>query len=770
MNPTNRTIIAAVFILTIPLAALAQSGNASTFWAGLEHTPLGSAALIISPDDHLIVSNIGSSGLDGVSIDLGETAEGFLTQQPIDPIMPPGSWMRSDYYGEVNGVADQPAGSLGMEWVAGSIVALVDFTPLGSPTYTVELRDAGGNVLTVQSGLGDSEVSIRPFSGDDVVCENRWTGLDTGWTWTWPTASVEVSFGTGDVFIANGILFLPDLPPVGSVQVNRIDVLAAGMPSFETLGDKILVYETYHQAEGEAHLDASGGQLTVSNIGSSGLDGVSADLGETTSSCVIWEFQDGQVPAPGASFRYDALGNLGGVPDQVFSSLVFDYVGGSIQVSADSTPLGSSTHRVQVFDDQILLADLTGQTGPLVSMADSSKVSGLDIVVLSNKASSYGYGEGKYSADCAMSLGDGSVVVGNKFRIYPEAHIAAPTSISGYALTAQDTPPLVITAVLSGVVVPPNSVYWNSLEFTSRGLATLALTPEDHLLVANIGSSGLDGVSVDLPAGTLSECVIMEADRSEPGSFSIELLGTVDGVVRSIGSTTYAENPEGKIEVTADFSPIGSSTQLVQIWDGLTLVAEFPGQSGGLVQMIPARSGFESYVRQGPQVFQVGLEAKVFSVEPIMAGPLGEVFFGDRLVVLPEGATSQVDDLQGIVILCQGIDSVDISDVILNVPVSAAGETDFPMAVTLGQNMPNPFNPSTLISFDLPRRGRAKLDIFDVRGSLVRTLVSGVVEAGRHQRVWQGKDDGGREVSSGVYFYRLETEQGQLTRRMTLVK
>ncbi len=84
---------------------------------------------------------------------------------------------------------------------------------------------------------------------------------------------------------------------------------------------------------------------------------------------------------------------------------------------------------------------------------------------------------------------------------------------------------------------------------------------------------------------------------------------------------------------------------------------------------------------------------------------------------------------------------------------------------------PNPFNPLTTISYDVPDPVTVTLTIHDLAGKLVKTLVaSQTVDAGRHEVVWNGRDNRGRMAVSGVYFYRLEAGSFSETRRMTLVK
>lgn len=94
------------------------------------------------------------------------------------------------------------------------------------------------------------------------------------------------------------------------------------------------------------------------------------------------------------------------------------------------------------------------------------------------------------------------------------------------------------------------------------------------------------------------------------------------------------------------------------------------------------------------------------------------------------------------------------------------------LGVVLQQNTPNPFNPSTRIVYAVPSgvEGRVNLDVFDVRGRRVRQLVSDRPSTGQVAVVWDGRDDNGRELSSGAYFYRLVAGQTTLTRQMTLLK
>jgi M6 family metalloprotease-like protein len=90
--------------------------------------------------------------------------------------------------------------------------------------------------------------------------------------------------------------------------------------------------------------------------------------------------------------------------------------------------------------------------------------------------------------------------------------------------------------------------------------------------------------------------------------------------------------------------------------------------------------------------------------------------------------------------------------------------------LVLEQNQPNPFNPQTSIRFFLPARGSVALNVYDIRGALVRRLAGGTFDAGPHALAWDGTDDSGRPVASGVYVYRLTADRRSQTRKMMLLK
>jgi YVTN family beta-propeller protein len=103
-------------------------------------------------------------------------------------------------------------------------------------------------------------------------------------------------------------------------------------------------------------------------------------------------------------------------------------------------------------------------------------------------------------------------------------------------------------------------------------------------------------------------------------------------------------------------------------------------------------------------------------------------------------------------------------------PVSGVGGAAAPKVARLEQNRPNPFNPETVIPYDAGPGGRVALRVFDVSGRLVRTLVNTIEPPGSYRAPWDGRNDHGRAVASGRYFYRLIVGKITRTRAMTLVR
>ena len=136
---------------------------------------------------------------------------------------------------------------------------------------------------------------------------------------------------------------------------------------------------------------------------------------------------------------------------------------------------------------------------------------------------------------------------------------------------------------------------------------------------------------------------------------------------------------------------------------------------------------------------------------------------GDEIMVILRPAPGALPELPGF----PEEDDEDRGGRVVGVGDDAATAT--PQRL-LAQNIPNPFNPSTTISFIVPDRSNVSLEVFDVRGNRIHTLVNQVLDEGTHERAWDGVDNNGVSVASGVYYYRLTVAGHKETQKMVLLK
>jgi hypothetical protein len=92
------------------------------------------------------------------------------------------------------------------------------------------------------------------------------------------------------------------------------------------------------------------------------------------------------------------------------------------------------------------------------------------------------------------------------------------------------------------------------------------------------------------------------------------------------------------------------------------------------------------------------------------------------------------------------------------------------VATELKNNFPNPFNPETTIAYSVKEASPVSIEIYNVKGQLVKTLVNDAKEAGNHSVTWKGTDNNGRSVSSGIYYYKMIAGQYSSTKKMIMMK
>jgi len=162
------------------------------------------------------------------------------------------------------------------------------------------------------------------------------------------------------------------------------------------------------------------------------------------------------------------------------------------------------------------------------------------------------------------------------------------------------------------------------------------------------------------------------------------------------------------------------------------------------------------------------------------SGPIANLYFSaaadgtsttvtlDTTTIDVNKLSFQLGDLHGGLIIFPDYYAGTITvDVGTDVDIAADA---LPATFSLAQNQPNPFNPTTAISFSLPKKDHVQLKIFNILGQCVRTLVDSDLPAGTHTLIFDGLDDNQKTVASGIYMYRISTTDNTASRKMVMLK
>jgi hypothetical protein len=365
---------------------------------GLDHDALGAACLDDS-SGRLVVSNIGSSGKDGVRIDLG-AAEGFAAEVDFGPLgsLPEGMHL------SLSGNPQFPTAGLD-----------------GSPGFTIHVAEADGlaNIAFNQTIFGQVPIAVEYrglLAGElielvsidgpiqPVLARLGSSGLDGVTVAVDCAAECDVVFEfaspvptefslPGGPFLLDHVQLCVKLPE-GPLPLGHVDVLASGLGQIEIIDEAVSMFCNDHRAVGAAHLNANGDHLTISNIGSSGLDGVAVDLDDVTDCNICrclpgWTLdfgQAGQLPSGSNIHLQAVLPILEDIDECVWCIDIEGSSSGGALLGADFTLLDpvSLTVELQLAGETVdTLFNVTGQPlSPLViSNIGSSGKDGVSVDV-----------------------------------------------------------------------------------------------------------------------------------------------------------------------------------------------------------------------------------------------------------------------------------------------------------------------------------------------------------------------------------------------------
>ncbi|MBN2288638.1 MAG: T9SS type A sorting domain-containing protein [Candidatus Glassbacteria bacterium] len=383
-------------------------------------------------------------------------------------------------------------------------------------------------------------------------------------------------------------------------------------------------------------------------------------------------------------------------------------------------------------------------------------------------------GEGEAGSDVAVKLmvTTDKNVAGASFTVnFDKAKLQIASTAAG-ADAASMTPVGVEVSSANG----DGSLEVSLVDFTFSNPIAAGASKEVYAITFTIVAGTAAGdVALSLTDVSLSD--------ESAGEITVEL---TDGMVTVTGGQVTPPTPPTDKNVVYALPVEGTAGQTASVKIGINTLSEIAGASFTIV-FDPSLIQLTSAVQTGAaaSMTPVGLEIAAANADGTLEVSLVDFTFSNPIAV----GQGEIMELQ-FSFQSAGTATFQLTDISMSDPDAgdvafeewtptptgneALAAADLPRASALTQNSPNPFNPSTTISYSVRGSGVAtaqvSLKVYNLRGQLVRTLVDEVKPAGSYTVHWDGHSDNGSQVASGVYFYRMKTQDFVQTRKMVLLK
>lgn len=359
----------AIIVAAGLLGGLASRAHAqSVLYRGFSHTPLGAASLTLDPNDTILVGNIGSSGLDGASVDLGESEfwDGRLHELPA--AAPTGAFFELTATGVPSGSSRQTLSVIRFDKTGAGYILSTSFPFIGSPPVNVTVFD-GDTVVAAATGLTGPLAQLTP-------AEHRYDPVRAAGGRVSATLSFTLRISitvTGQPTVLGDRIIVNAINPTTIDFLDETQIRAAGLGSFRVTDEMIGKFGYAHRAFGQATLRPAGvcpaGTLTVGNIGATGDDGVHVEFENADGFDIDWTPFAAGAP-DGAYLSFSAEGSVSGGAVQAMGAAQIQDVGATLQFTADLSPVGAFAKTVEAYSGGSLVGRVTGLTAPVVATVD----------------------------------------------------------------------------------------------------------------------------------------------------------------------------------------------------------------------------------------------------------------------------------------------------------------------------------------------------------------------------------------------------------------
>lgn len=756
-------------------------------------SPTGAATLTSSPDGMLVVGDIGSSGLDGVDFFAGGT------RGAIGPVrwMAPESITDKQYKFVVTSETEEglpvvfEVRSKGLATggdevhvdprATGASMVHVTYMSLSNNPLYEELAPMRNNPLYESSAPPNGAGAGLPGASHAAL------GL-ADFTWFYPEGTI-VRVGEEEPMLVSRVVFdliTPESQPLilrqaamritdPSPQGGELRITEVGGATFGRLvgrvGDASVIGVSTPGLDG---VD----RLRLSNIGSSGQDGVSADFGPNDAS-LAYSLDGLGTPVDGAELRLHLASAVAtGTPLPV---VVCRFADGAFDLFTDLATSAAPTRVELLLDGEVVrVSPVPAATIRLLTSVQwpyQFRVHDPDLI-------------SKQDAKIEVSLlgptdvddGSGITVSADAVRMIHSPEQGSPfPELSEVMLTAAN-----VAGGTFDVVGMPNSVApqhgdpydefgFRVFDGLSQSNAFVVLDTETGALwIDNIGSSGLDGVSVDLGStqsfGTTRD---FPPSGGHHGHVTVlKLFGTTNGGGPGVFGEITASVGDAFTEIGADMSGQGADDLRYDFYrNGVRVRSRVCGGDSSTCygcDGIPTSSGGSLMGAGGQPSLSIahpaGSQITFFGA----TGEPTETFEADHVVIEPDRIVTPFTDITDSVWRLSGGGAVQITSLTVSTSVSAPSASRAGLA--LDPATPNPFNPRTVLQFALPRSEDVSISIVDARGRRVLRRDLGALDAGRHEFLWDGLDEDGHAVASGVYFARVRAGADEASTKMALVR
>jgi hypothetical protein len=441
---------------------------------GLPHIALGQAQLADRADadspnvTRLTLSNLGSSGADGVEIAFGapnaHMLDVFYENPQGDGTI---TFTSLGYFG---GQPGQPVQRSIIDFAGEEQTYSYDVSPLGATTFTMRIFD-GSRLVYESHGNPSGGPSLRTFKYEHLPTIDHCMGYfdedfnyHAGYDYSTATRIAFNVLGGGLTVTGDLVLIIPENPQILPEALSAMTIQTSGqITELNIRAETVADAHTTAAALGDGIFEPAGGNLTVTNLGTNGQDGVTFSMRTADSFNFSFATIDPMDECPpeclltGATLTTHVLGSLGGVPGTLLDTLTLTKAGSNIVISADFSPIGSFSQRVLVLSNGVVVADFPGHTGVVGTASDWPN--SLGKLALGTPCR-----RGGWPTNTIFTI-DGSAYVGDELRVLAEPPAGTPQVdyLTDFQITVSGLPELTVTGAnvaQSPSLCPPAALYF----------------------------------------------------------------------------------------------------------------------------------------------------------------------------------------------------------------------------------------------------------------------------------------------------------------------